>query len=104
MLAERWIRCKSNGDLVRAILEPRGINRVTGEVIINIPEYNARFIFTRGVNKRGKDFAVIKEPDGRQPINDKEAILHVRQTVYQKMAEWAWAILIAPREIKIPEV
>lgn len=91
-MAKLHIRRKSNGEMVIAKLE--GVAPDRREVKISIPAYNAIFTFTMGDN-----FAVLTN---RQDINPrKKSIKHVSRTVYQKMAQWAWAILTDPREVKI---
>lgn len=93
-MAEKIVPASSstNREAVRLVLQ--AVDRSRRRVAIEIPQYNARFIFTETESRqwvrifdRTKDCQMI---DWQLPI---APVYHVSATVYKTMAEWAFAIL-----------
>jgi hypothetical protein len=89
-MAEKTVT-RSNGEQVR--LRLWRVDRSRQRVGIDIPRYNARFIFTQ----TGKDIRILSDRDRRQLNPELPVISHVSKQVYNAMALWAGSILNNPR-------
>lgn len=88
---------RQNGEQV--LLRLWRVDRRRQRVGFDLPEYNARLVFTNV----GGHIQIISETDRRPLDSERPAILHVSKSVYRNLARWAGSILNSRRQAKEEE-